>query len=270
MEDLWGFNEEAVVRAAAESRIPLIAAVGHETDTTLIDFAADRRAPTPTAAAEMAVPVRVELLATLARLEERRIGALARGLGQRGQRLRDLARGLPRPEALVGERAQRLDGVSARLPRALRGFVRDRRLRLGQAAAGLAPGLLGVGIEKGRARLMRAEARLTPAAVRIERLRERLEARGARLGQVERRLTREARGRLEALARTLATLGPAQVLARGYAVVRDERGAVLTAAAAAQAAAGLELEFADGRVRARPERREARPRGGPAGQGTLF
>ena len=113
IEDLWGFNEEIVVRAAAESRIPLISAVGHETDTTLIDFAADRRAPTPTAAAEMAVPVRLELLAGLARLEERRRGALARGIGQRGQRLRDLARGLPRPEALLAERAQRLDGLGA-------------------------------------------------------------------------------------------------------------------------------------------------------------
>ena len=111
IEDLWGFNEEIVVRAAAESRIPLISAVGHETDTTLIDHAADRRAPTPTAAAEMAVPVRLELLAGLARLEERRRGALARGIGQRGQRLRDLARGLPRPEAILAERAQRVDGL---------------------------------------------------------------------------------------------------------------------------------------------------------------
>ncbi len=270
IEDLWGFNEEIVVRAAAESRIPLISAVGHETDTTLIDFAADRRAPTPTAAAEMAVPVRLELLAALARLDERRVGALARGFGQRGQRLRDLARGLPRPEALVGERAQRLDGLSLRLPRALTGFVRDRRLRLGQGAAGrLAPGLLGVGVEKRRARLMRAEARLTPSAVRVERLRERLEARAARLDQVERRLTREARARLEALARTLATLGPAQVLARGYAVVRDQGGAVLTSAAAAGRATALELEFADGRVRARPEREAGRRGEGPE-QGTLF
>ena len=160
IEDLWGFNEEIVVRAVAESRIPLISAVGHETDTTLIDLAADRRAPTPTAAAEMAVPVRLELLAAMARLEERRRGALARGLGQRGQRLRDLARGLPRPDALLAERAQRLDGLGMRLPRALIGFVRDRRLRLGQGAAGrLGPGLLAVGVEKRRQRLIRAELR---------------------------------------------------------------------------------------------------------------
>jgi exodeoxyribonuclease VII large subunit len=274
IEDLWGFNEEIVVRAAAESGIPVISAVGHETDTTLIDFAADRRAPTPTAAAEMVVPVRLELLAGLARLEERRVGALARGLGQRGQRLRDLARGLPRPEALTGERAQRLDGLGSRLPRALVGFVRDRRLRLGQGAAGrLAPGLLTVGVEKRRARLVRAEARLTPAAMgsRVGQLRERLEARQGRLEQVERRLTREARGRLEALARTLGTLGPAQVLARGYAVVRDQGGAVVTSAATAGEAAALELEFANGRVRVRPERRSAkRDREGAPGQGRLL
>jgi len=295
IEDLWGFNEEIVVRAAAESRIPLISAVGHETDTTLIDLAADRRAPTPSAAAEMAVPVRLELLAGLARLEERRVGALARGIGQRGQRLRDLARGLPRPEALLAERAQRVDGLAARLPLALRGFVRDRRLRLGQGAAGRFGGtLLSSGVDRARLRLIRAELRLTPEAMvawlvrlgerlgrasgglapeamarEIGRRAERLEARRSRLEQVERRLTREARARLEALARTLATLGPAQVLARGYAIVRDGSGAVVTRAATAGAAPSLELELADGRVRVRPERRPERKPVSP-GQGTLL
>jgi len=296
IEDLWGFNEEIVVRAAAASRIPLISAVGHETDTTLIDLAADLRAPTPTAAAEMAVPVRLELLAGLARLEERRRGSLARGIGQRGQRLRDLARGLPRPEALLAERAQRVDQLGLRLPRALTGFVRDRRLRLGQgAAARFAPGLLLSIVDKRRLRLIRAELRLTPEAmvawlVRLgERLGrasgglapavmargiglrgERLAARASRLARVEAALTREAQARLAALSRTLATLGPAQVLARGYAIVRDPTGAVVTRATAAGEAGALEIEFADGRVKVRTERRTGRRDSGTPAQGRLF
>ena len=227
IEDLWGFNDEIVVRAAAESRIPLISAVGHETDTTLIDHAADRRAPTPTAAAEMAVPVRLELLAGVARFEERRRSAIARGVSLRGQRLRDLARALPRPEALVAERAQRLDGLALRLPRALAAFVRERRLALGRGAPGrFGPGLLALGVARRRQRLARAEGGVRPEALaaRLERLGERLAVRGAGLARVERRLTSDKRAALEALARTLATLGPQSVLARGYAVVRDGAG----------------------------------------------
>jgi exodeoxyribonuclease VII large subunit len=119
IEDLWPFNEEAVVRAAAESPIPLISAVGHETDTTLIDHAADRRAPTPTAAAEMAVPVRAELLAQLAEFGHRARNCLSRHADSARERLELTACRWPRPEALFAPAAQRLDELGERLPRSL-------------------------------------------------------------------------------------------------------------------------------------------------------
>jgi len=130
IEDLWGFNEEVVVRAAFASDIPLISAVGHETDTTLIDYVSDMRAPTPTAAAEMAVPVRADLSAHVAGLEERRRRALARGLEQRRQRLQDVARALPKGEGLLAERVQRLDGLAMRLPMALSNLTHRKRAQL--------------------------------------------------------------------------------------------------------------------------------------------
>jgi exodeoxyribonuclease VII large subunit len=276
IEDLWGFNEEIVVRAAAESAIPLISAVGHETDTTLIDHAADRRAPTPTAAAEMAVPVRLDLLAALGGLEERRRASLVRGLSLRGQRLRDLARGLPRPEAMLGERAQRLDAVAPRLPRALVGLVRARELALARGAAGrFGPTLLGHGIERRAERLRRAETGLRPQVIArmLAGLGERLETRGARLLRVGQRLGRDEAARLGALARALATLDPEAVLGRGYAIVRDARGQVVTSAAPAGKEPRLEIQFADGRVATRPEGAppKARRRGeAEKDQGQLF
>ena len=134
IEDLWGFNEEIVARAAAGSEIPLISAVGHETDTTLIDFVSDRRAPTPTAAAELAVPVRSELLGWAADMQARLIRAQGQAVLSRRQRLADLARALPRPERLTEGARQRLDTWGDRLPNALRRGVALRGLRTTAAA----------------------------------------------------------------------------------------------------------------------------------------
>ncbi|MCC7320414.1 MAG: exodeoxyribonuclease VII large subunit [Rubellimicrobium sp.] len=222
IEDLWGFNEEVVVRAAAASAIPLISAVGHETDTTLIDHAADLRAPTPTAAAELAVPVRAELLAVLAQQGGRLTGAVVQALTRRRQRLADLSRALPRPERLTQTAAQRLDQVAGRLAHALVAGQQARRLRLARAV--LVPGAL-------RQRL-RGEGRA-------------LAALGARPGPALGRILAERRARLEAGGRLLRSLSYAETLARGFAVVRAG-GHVVTGVSGV--APVMEIEFADGRV----------------------
>ena len=133
LEDLWAFNEEIVVRAAAASTIPLISAVGHETDTTLIDFASDRRAPTPTAAAEMAVPVRADLLAQTLDFGQRTMACMTRALREASTELAGLARGLGDPLRLIEERQQRLDVSGERLALATRALVERRGHELERA-----------------------------------------------------------------------------------------------------------------------------------------
>lgn len=256
IEDIWGFNEEIVVRAAFDSEIPLISAVGHETDTTLIDYASDKRAPTPTAAAEMAVPVRADLSAHVAGLEERRRRALARGLEQRGQRLRDISRALPRGETLFSERAQRLDGLAMRLPLALSGLTHRKRVQLAVSGG----------------------ERLRPAALRtdIQRKTRDVGAWSARLTLALARRLSDPKRRLTALARTLETLSYRKTLARGYAVVHSADGLVATKKAAGKYVA-LEVEFNDGKLavsvggtsvkRATPPKKA---KGGDDSQGSLF
>jgi exodeoxyribonuclease VII large subunit len=271
VEDLWGFNEEIVARAAAASGIPLISAVGHETDTTLIDFVSDKRAPTPTAAAELAVPVRHELLAWVSGQGARISNAVTQALARRNQRLRDMSRALPRPETLLDSPRQRLDVMSSRLAPALMTGVQRRKVRLADLSGPLRPSRLARGVQVERRRLDGVSARLGPAlerAVRIKRdgltaqarrfrpatLAQDRTRKAATLADTARRLSdagqrqiKTLRNRVDALGRLGETLSYKATLQRGYAVVRGDRK-VVTDTKAAGRATSLEIEFADGRM----------------------
>ena len=249
VEDLWGFNEEIVVRAAAESDIPLISAVGHETDTTLIDLAADIRAPTPTAAAEIAAPVRGDLLAALAGLEERRERSLSRLMEDRARRLRDLSRALPRADELVAERRQRLDHAGERLPLALSRAADRKRVALSGVAGRLTPATIRDRIGRRQDLLASLSKRLNVPWDRLAGNRvSRFDLAADRLSRIAPLLTERAQDRLARSARLLETLSYQSTLARGYAVVRDAKGALVPRAVGVSAGAALEVQFADDRV----------------------
>jgi len=227
IEDLWGFNEESVVRAASESEIPLISAVGHETDTTLIDLASDLRAPTPTAAAEYAVPVRADLMGWLSSMEDRRVRSLSSSLEIKRQRLKDLSRGLPAPADLVAMAAQRLDAVSDRLPRALSAVSNNKRTLLLQTSAGL------------RGRLL--QNKLIDRAKEMNRFVKSIEA-NIRL------IIQRNQSALDGLERIRQTLGYEATLRRGYTVVRNKDGKLITRLKEADVNKELEIEFYDGKT----------------------
>ena len=256
IEDLWGFNEEIVVRAAAASDIPLISAVGHETDTTLIDHAADLRAPTPTAAAELAVPVRLELLAWAADQGARMDRAALRRAETSRQRLRDLARALGRPETLLDAARQRVDGAAARLGPALRTAATTKRAQFNASAALMRPTILTRFLAQERRVLGDRATRLTAALTRLHREAARdTQRQRAELGQLAARLHAAPRARLttlaqrlEAIDRTRLTLGYTETLRRGFVVVRGARDGLVTSRNDASRETALELEFHDGRL----------------------
>jgi len=264
LEDLMAFNDEDVVRAAAGCSIPLISAVGHETDTTLIDFASDRRAPTPTAAAEMAIPARADLLADLAQKSARLLGGLNRLMQERRLGLSRAERGLPDLPALVGTARQRLDDRGERLRMALPNLVLARRSALERAVRGL-PDLPAL-VRTRRDALLLAGTQLGGA------LRQSVAMTHTRAGRVLARLMdaplraalREARARLEGTAARLESVSPEAVLKRGYALVFDAGGRPLTTAEATPKGAGIRVRFADGEVRAVTEGGK-----GPTSQGRL-
>jgi exodeoxyribonuclease VII large subunit len=244
LEDLMAFNEEIVVRAAAASAIPLISAVGHETDTTLIDYASDRRAPTPTAAAEMAVPVRLDLIAELAAKATRIVSGLARFLSERRTRVEGLGRGLPDPRSLFDTARQRLDDRAERLELGLRQAIALRRQRLETAGGRLSKGLL-------EAQLVRAHERLADALPRLEQaLRRQVDHQQHRLENIG--------GRLEAYRHAVA-----KILARGYAIVRDATGRIVDSAHGIAAGDALTLIFHDGKITVTAEDAAKHPRARP-------
>lgn len=227
IEDLWAFNEEVVVRAAAASAIPLISAVGHETDTTLIDFVSDRRAPTPTAAAEMAVPVREELRLALKQYDTRLTASLTQLLSRAQEKLSGLARGLPRPLELLQTVTQRLDDWAERLQTALPAYLQRKTQQMELAQAKLRP-----------------QALLHDVALRAQRSQDL----SARLLQVTQQRLVQREEKLAHLAALLESVNYHRILERGFALVRDGKGKLVTSAKQAANETSLTLTFKDGDI----------------------
>ncbi|MCX7899861.1 MAG: exodeoxyribonuclease VII large subunit [Methylocystis sp.] len=288
-EDLWGFNEEIVVRAAAASDIPLISAIGHETDTTLIDHVADLRAPTPTGAAEKAVPVRAELIEHLANRARRLGAARMRAMEQRRTLLATFARLLPAPDMLLAQPRQRADRGAERLRSALRANNDSRRLRLSRVAHLLARHSPQAELARAREKLRGLGARLSQGlAARGALARQQNAADKLRLISVRRRLylalenhLAKRDDRLERVGRLLESFSHRSALARGFALVRDEAGELVRSVAQAPSGTALTIEVSDGRIAARAgeaarpsppatPRRRPRNRIVRDDQGTLF
>ena len=298
LEDLWGFNDEIVVRAAAASMIPLVSAVGHETDWTLIDHAADRRAPTPTAAAEMTVPVRSEMAAQTDALARRILAVTLRISERRRTDVRALVRALPSAEDVLAMPRQRLDRAGENLPQRVAAMLRDRHLKLNRLGAlvarhspqaelrGRREKIKGLGARLRQAMITRREAE----RVNGQRQRERLIAASERMRNAFRACNERRWRDLSSVLKLIESMSHKSVLARGFVLVRDGAGgAPIRSAAGVAAGQALTLQFADGSVAATANGGEgdsaaspdavSRPKGvkppkpaakSPANQGSLF
>jgi len=268
LEDLWAFNEEIVARAVAESTIPVISAVGHETDTTLIDYVSDLRAPTPTGAAEKAVPVRLDLLAQV-NDDGQRLAQAVRRLGAEKRIALDSAgRGLGDPKRMLEDRAQMLDNWSDRLPRAAQAMLQQAKSRLNETSARLVSpreqlsekrgrlenarlrldGAISARVQSQKARLDQAAAGLRPgnATRDINRERKHVADLALRLNAaVKNTISREKDG-LARYDRLLESYSYRNVLKRGFAVVRDRNGKLRAQAASLVDGEGYVLEMQDG------------------------
>jgi len=271
IEDLWGFNEELVVRSAFKSKIPLISAIGHETDTTLLDYVADVRAPTPSAAAEMAVPVRHELLASLDTSEARLSRALSQILSRRAQRLLDFSRLLPRVFMLLEGPIQRLDSMSIRLPSSLTSSVRLKKSKMYEISTGIKAASLLMRLQNKQSKFDLQAKQLTNLFSflfdfqkqtlnsyfsRIEglSLKRDIQREHRNLGELWLRLTKvhlmkfkELELKLQSLDRLRETLGYRQTLDRGYTVIRSG-DSIITNKTKALRLTDLDIEFRDGKL----------------------
>ncbi len=271
LEDLWGFNEEIVARAAAESMIPLVSAVGHETDWTLIDYAADVRAPTPTGAAEMVVPVKADLVLGVDDLARRLTASTLRGVETRRRDMRALARALPSADSLLTTPRQRLDQATLRLSQALSQGTMKQRARLENAKVRLTPRTITVGLnERKRAVKVQNDRLASSWNQRRQRHRDRLENLGDRVspraverlvgegrkdlarldGAMMRAISKDhtaRRDRIAQRAKLLDAFNYRRVLDRGFAVIRDAAGAPLRTVAALEKAGSVQIELADGK-----------------------
>jgi exodeoxyribonuclease VII large subunit len=284
LEDLWAFNEEIVVRAAAASTIPLISAVGHETDTTLIDFVSDRRAPTPSAAAEMAVPVRADLMGQTLDFGKRTMACMNRVLREANLAVSGLARGLGDPLRLIEERQQRLDVSGERLRLATQQMVNRRSAELA-AARLVSPNMVIAAKEQllvGEARALRSamERFKGDTLQKIGRTSDRLEQYGERLRRCGTELLEHGRRQVDQFGKLLESYSFHSVLNRGFALVRNQDGHPVLVAAETHAGDTISVEFADGRIGAKvTEGLTAAPRvvapprrrdGGSGNQGSLL